>query len=207
MRELHNNEGSRVCFIVEGFDELPYRLQEESIFFNLANELPNSLIIYTSRPVATEQLRRQVISRHIEIIGFKYEQMLEYVKNTLCDFSEDEQCGKTKANSLIQIINSNPFVQRLIHIPINLAIITHIFYIKESLPITRTELYSTLVLNIVLRHLRERKPDGTRSLERFDQLPTSELTQFYNICELAYVELQSGCISFSTRHLNVYKIP
>ena len=211
IREIHENEGSRVCLIVEGFDELPFELQKRSIFLNLANELPNSLIIYTSRPVATEQLRRQVVSRRIEIIGFKFEQVLEYVGKTLCDLSKDEQCGEvtgsTKANALIQIINSNPFVQRLIHIPINLAIITYIFHIKESLPLTRTELYSTLVLNIVLRHLRERKPDGTESLEWFDQLPATELTQFYSICELAFEELQSGRVTFSSRHLKVYRIP
>jgi len=211
LREIHENEGSRVCFIVEGFDELPCKLQKQSIFLNLANELSNSLIIYTSRPVATEQLRQQLVSRRVEIIGFKRKQVLEYAEKTLCDLSKDDQfsedVGRKKANALIKIINSNPFVQRLIHIPINLAIITYIFYIKESLPLTRTELYSTLVLNIVLRYMRERKPDGIRSLEWFDKLPSTELTQFYSICKLAFEELQSGRVTFSTRHLNVYKIP
>jgi len=100
MKEIHKTEGSRVCFIVEGFDELPLKLQKESIFINLIKKLSNLLVVYTSRPVGTVNLRQQVVTKCIEIIGFKPEQVQEYIETTfidLCKQNQTHECvGKKK---------------------------------------------------------------------------------------------------------------
>jgi len=92
-KELCDNNGDRVCFIVEGFDELPQDLQRNSIFTRLSEKLPQAMIIYTSRPLAASHLRSryQLISKRIEIIGFKFEQVQELVEETLVKLSKEEQ--------------------------------------------------------------------------------------------------------------------
>jgi len=211
VKEIHENKGSRVCFIVEGFDELPLKLQKESIFINLVKKLSNSLVVYTSRPVGTEKLRKQVVCKRIEIIGFKPEQIQEYIETTLIELTKqdhsNEHAGKKKASNLLELIKSNILVGRLVHIPIYLAIITHIFYQRQSLPSSRTELYRSLLLSIFLRYLREKKQDGTESLESFDELSNVETRYFYNICNLAFQGLQKSKVTFNTRDIQLCKIP
>ena len=57
LNEITRNNGERVCFILEGYDELPYHLQKASVFFKLIEKLPKCTIIYTSRPEACADLR------------------------------------------------------------------------------------------------------------------------------------------------------
>ena len=211
MKEIYRSEGSKVCFIVEGFDELPLKLQKESIFINIIKKLPNSTVVYTSRPVGAEKLRQQVVSKRIEIIGFKPEQVQEYIKTTLIELSKQDQSnervGKNKAASLIKLIQSNPLVGRLVHIPIYLAIVIHIFYHKQSLPSSRTELYRSLLLSTILRYLHEKKQDGTESLQFFNELSSLETKHLHNVCKLAFQGLQNGKVTFSTYDIQSYEIP
>jgi len=211
VRELYETEGSKVCFIADGFDELPPESQNSSIFIDLVKKFTDSMIIYTSRPIAAEKLRQQVVGRRIEIIGFKSEQVQEYIEKTLIDLSSQDQqsanVGKEKATELMKLIDSHPFIWKLVHIPINLAIITHIFHLKRSLPLSHSELYTSLVLSTILRYLCERKPVGTRNLDNFDQLPKIERKQFDNVCLLAFQGLQNSKVTFSTRRVRLYNLP
>ena len=206
--EIRDSGGDRVCFIVEGFDELPQDLQEGSIFTRLSEQLPHALIIYTSRPVAVSQLRQTLISKRIEIIGFKFEQVKEYIEKT---FSAEEggykQTRKSKTLKLMKMIKSNTYLNRLIHIPIYLAIITHLFRDKEFLPTTRTEMYYLLVLNIILHYLMEKKHDRMKCLKSLERLPNNEYTHFLNICHLAFKGLENSTVTFNTSHLDEYDIP
>ena len=152
-----------------------------------------------------------MVSRRIEIIGFMYKQVQEYIMTTLVNLYKQDPCneliGKDSAIELIKAISSHPFIGRLVHIPINLAIITYIFYHKRSLPFSHSELYSTLVRSTILRYLRERKLDGTECLENFEQLPSIEKKQFHNICTLAFWGLQYSKVTFVSRDLRLCSLP
>ena len=211
LKEICDNGGDRVCFIVEGFDELPHNLQIDSIFTDISQKLPRALVIYTSRPVAVLQAIEQMITKRIEIIGFKSEQVQEYVETTLDhlnkEHSQNEDIGQNKAEELIRIIKSNIFVERLTHIPIYLAIVTHIFNSKNYLPSTRTELFQWLVNNIILHYLIEKKANGETYLKSLDDIPEVEKRHFANICHLAFQGLQNSEITFNTIRLHEYDIP
>ena len=212
-REIYKNNGDRVCFIVEGFDELPQNLQRDSIFTCISEKLPLALVIYTSRPVAISQLLLKLISKHVEIIGFKSEQVQQFVETTLVNINkeelgcEDNGESKAAATELMKIIGSNVFVNRLSHIPIYLSIITYLFYLDKSLPLTRTTLYHLLVKNIILRHLIEKKCDGSKRLESLEALPEKEKKHFANMCRLAFHGLENSEVTFNTEHLHNYDIP
>ena len=56
----HNGEcfGKGICFILEGYDELPPLLQNSTIFTKLVEKFPKCTVIYTSRPEARDKLYR-----------------------------------------------------------------------------------------------------------------------------------------------------
>ena len=56
--EVVRNQGSGILFILDGFDELPLKLQEISFLLELiqGRVLPESKILVTSRPSATARL-------------------------------------------------------------------------------------------------------------------------------------------------------
>ena len=69
-REIEANEGSGVLWILDGFDELPSHLQEDSIISTLIrpnlyqeNPLPKTAVIVTSRPISSGDLCPVVSSR------------------------------------------------------------------------------------------------------------------------------------------------
>lgn len=208
LKEIRDTDGDRVCLILEGFDELPQELQKKSIFTKISELLPRAMIIYTSRPVAVSQVIQKLISKRIEIIGFKSEQVLQYVEATLVDLYKQElNTGKVKATELMEIIKSNTFVERIVHIPIYLAIITYLFYSDKHLPSTRTTLYQLLVKSIIIRHFIEKCGEVEIHLESLENLPEKEGKHFSNMCHLAFQGLENGEITFTTKHLRRYNIP
>ena len=94
-KEIAKTNGEGICFLLEGFDELPHHLRTSSIFSRLAEKLSKCTLIYTSRPEACNQLR-SIASHKIEILGFKEEQVDEYINNAF----ENVEDGKKKAVKL-----------------------------------------------------------------------------------------------------------
>ena len=107
--EITASEGDKVCFIFEGYDELPEQLKKAPVFAKLKEKLPKCTLIYTSRPEACNQLRH-VASQRIEIRGFKEEQVDEYINNAF----EDVEDGKEKALKLKTQVKSNPSIRSIL---------------------------------------------------------------------------------------------
>ena len=84
--EVVKNQGSGILFILDGFDELPLRLQNESFLLDLigARILPQSKVLVTTRPSATSRLLtscRPQIQKRIEILGFTQESVEAYAQS------------------------------------------------------------------------------------------------------------------------------
>ena len=67
-KEITKTNGEGICFLLEGFDELPHRLKKYSIFSTLSEKLTKCTLMYTSRPEACNHLR-SIASCRIEIRG------------------------------------------------------------------------------------------------------------------------------------------
>ena len=199
--EITASQGDKVCFILEGYDELQELLRKAPVFAKLKEKLPKCTLMYTSRPEACNQLRR-VASQRIEIRGFKNEQVKEYINNAF-DNVED---GKEKALKLTSEINSNPSIRSILYVPINVAIICHIFLLTLTLPKTLTELYNLLCLNLILRHINKQAPGKVDFLDSLDDLPTGTGEQFYNLCLVAFKGREDDRIIFSSREIKSYGI-
>ena len=195
-KEIVKQNGDNICFILEGYDELPDQLRKSSIFTKLMEKLPKCTIMYTSRPEACEKLR-QLTARRIEIRGFEEKQMYDYISNAF----EGEEDGKEKAIKLSSLVQSNQCIRSILYVPINIAIICHLFLLTLSLPETLTELYVLLCKNLILRQANKCNNSQIEYIESLQNLPSPYDKHFYKLCEVSYKGSESDQIVFSGHEL------
>ena len=199
--EITKRNGEGICFLLEGYDELPHQLRNSSIFSKLSEKLSKCTLVYTSRPEACDQLRH-VSSQKIEIRGFKEEQVDEYINNAF----ENVEDGKEKALKLTAQVRSNPSIRSILYVPINIAIICHLFLLTLTLPNTLTELYTLLCINLILRHINKQSPGRVKYLSSLHNLPSQTSEHFLKLCLIAYRGREEDKIIFSSCELESYGI-
>ena len=182
-QEITRTNGEDVCFIFEGFDELPLKLRKHPLFSKLTEDLPKCTAIYTSRPESCQNIKRRA-SQRIQILGFTLKQAYQYIHKTL----ESKETLKNRIPGLIKAIENNSTVQNLLNIPINVAIIIHLYITVGSLPDKITELYSLLCIQLILRYvnLRTGYEEENISFHSLKRLPEDIELQFNQICYIAY---------------------
>ena len=151
------NYGEGVLFILDGWDELPSNLCNDSVFHKMIqprlvlsqNQLLNSAVIVTSRPIASGDLHPYVSSR-IEILGFTPKELNNYFIECLK--------GDTKAvETLHERINENKTIAGSCYLPMTASILVHLFQSdNNTLPTTQYGIFSELVLSCMHRHHNER---------------------------------------------------
>ena len=198
-KEIIKTKGEKICFIFEGYDELPLDLREKPVFAKLMDKLPKCTLVYTSRPEACRKLYNSV-SRRINILGFKEAQIYQYIESVFDDNQE-------QAIKLISQVKQNHIIQSIMSTPINVAIICHIYSTLIYLPTTLTELYNYLCILLIVRHVKTRiSPNADVWFSSLDELPTCIQKEFNSLCFMAYKGREKGQVVFSSRELKVYKI-
>ena len=190
-REITRDNGENICFIFEGYDELPSKLRKNRLFSKLTEDLPKCTLMYTSRPESCYNIKRRA-SQRLQILGFKLEQAFHYIHNVL-------QTKALKIPGLIKIIENNSVIQTLLNVPINVAIIIYLYLTDGNLPNTITKLYTLLCLQLMLRHVNLRTPneDDTTSLTSLNNLPVEIDVPFKEICCIAYKTIVNDRLSFT----------
>ena len=196
---LTKGEGEKVVIIADGWDEVSEsNRQEGSFLYQLLFEtFPLMSVVVTSRPSASGPLHRlPCIDRFVEIKGFSKEDIKEYIKS---EFPSDEK----KAGDLLEQLESNPLVESVCSVPLNCAIVCHLWRcLEETLPSTMTQLYTKIILNVMFRNIQ--KNDAFKnilSLSNFNAL-TKDLEQpFWRLCEFAFQMLKKNQIVFSEEEL------
>ena len=185
-----------MLFILDGFDELPKTLQEESFLLDLirGRVLPASTVLVTSRPSATAELRTSCRPKHIEILGFTQESVEAYASSVFS--SEPEKLTKFKAYISA---SENPAINSLMYVPLNAAIIVLIYNDCKSdalLPHTLTELYTQLCLTILSRYLKSNHPSVR--VDKFEDLPSDLYQQFLHMSQVAFEAIENEEVIFHT---------
>ena len=196
MEELEEREGEGVLIIADGWDELDQENRSDSSFlytFLFGNIFPFLSILLTSRPFASADLHDlPTVDRLVEVVGFNEENIQQFIE------SEFEECPE-KASSLIEQLENNPVIQSVCSVPLNCAIICYLWHTFESgLPTTLTELYTHIVLNVILRNIKKTNPAASlRALESFDNIPTANQEMFWLTCAFAYNCLSEDQLVFT----------
>ena len=198
-RYLEEGEGEKVVIIADGWDEVSEsNRQEGSFLYQLLFEtFPLMSVLVTSRPSASGPLHMlPCIDRFVVIKGFSKEDIKEYIKS---EFPNDEK----KAGDLLEQLESNPLVEGVCSVPLNCAIVCHLWRcLEETLPSTMTQLYTKIILNVMFRNIQKNETfKNILSLSNFHALPKDLQQPFWRLCEFAFKMLKKNQIVFSQEEL------
>ena len=197
---LEEEEGEKALIIADGWDEIDASQRKEGSFVYellFGDLLPFVSVIVTSRQAASTPLHElPCIDRLVEVCGFNKESIKEYIQS---EFHSDQE----KACHLLEELEKNPLIDSICNVPLNCAIICHLWRtLKEALPTSLTELYTKIILNVVLRNIRKIPAyENVRSLSRFDAFPKSLQESWWLLCRFAYHSLWKDKLVFSEDEL------
>ena len=198
--EYVEEQEGKVLIIADGWDELSTVGRSEGSFLYelLFGECYSLSVIVTSRPSASAPLHYlPCIDRLVEVCGFSKDNTKEFIQ---CEFADD----KAKCSGLLEQLEGNPLIESVCSVPLNCAIICHLWhYFKGALPTTMSELYTKIILNVILHNIQKRPEyESIPSLSHFDALPVSLQQPWLLLCELAFQTLFEDRIVFSHEQLS-----
>ena len=203
-RAITASDGRGVLWVLDGFDELPSNLRENSFLRDLI--LPSakspiilSSVIVTSRPISSRDLCELVSSR-IEVLGFTREEQRQYFTECL---KED-----TKAvDTLTERLSENPGIEGSCYLPLNASIVAHLYLSDGSVPNTVYGMFSSFVQHFLSRYLCERlgKTRDEAHLRSLDNLPSELRGPFSELCVLAFKGTSENKVTFSESDLEAVK--
>ena len=204
-KEIVSNRGSGVLFIMDGWDELPKDIEENHIIRQIIvrEVLSEGAVVITSRPTSSATLHRHLkVSSHIEILGFTPSELHEYFTEHLDGNSKAAKADK--ADKLMLKIRANPTVAGTCTLPLNAAILVHIFDCDGDLPTTEHGIFESLIRNCIHRHLKEREPQHEVKAIKSLYKPTPKVQDQYNeLCKVAYEGVMDDRVIFElSEHFN-----
>ena len=202
-REVSQSHGNRTAFLLEGYDELPQEMQENSIFVRVIDGeiLPKAGVIITSRPSASDILFKHCCQQryqHVEVLGFTEEQINSYVKE---NFGPDEHYQ----HQFQSYLDCYPHIRALMYIPLNCSIVIDVYRSSKArdsiVPRTQTELYTFLTRILLSRYLTAHKVHGKErrwNLQSLADVPSDVEQNLLKLCELAYRGIAQQQLIFHT---------
>ena len=200
--------GAGVLWVLDGWDELPSDLPSDSIINKLIqprmfkkSPLVKSSVIIASRPSSSAELRPLVSSR-VEVLGFTPHELEQYFRECLKGDSGAVQ-------TLLERIRNNPVVEGSCYLPLNAAIVAHVFLSGDhSLPTSNNGIFTAVVQNILTRYLQDRlgKTTPVGDITSPDRLPPEVKTSFKSLCQLAFYGVNKNKLTFSASDLTALSI-
>ena len=224
-----NDNPSKVLLIFDGLDEFsstPGIARDDSRFNNTAEVrmpmgclykkiasgklLQGCTLLTTVRPTAVEDVRELQFDRTVEITGFTFEQVEEFVEK----FTKHDDSGNLK-EIIWQHISNNINLFSLCYIPVNCFIICHCLLqlinirpdAEHKLPVKITEIYSISVKILFYKHSRGKyscsKTDlGCYMYKRFDELQPENDEVFKKLGKIAFDGIKSGKLAFESHEVS-----
>ena len=186
--------GEGVLLILEGWDELhPVFRREGSLFFDLitADKLPKASVLVTSRPTVTDTVAVYMEDRHIEVLGFRPDQIRQYVEH---NFSHS-------ADLILAHLEKFPNLHALAHIPLTLSIICRVVKDEHTLPSTLTELYDRYICQLLFK-AANRKITTLVGLNSLDELPDIMQGDVHELSKIALNGLKEKRYVFTSQELS-----
>ena len=187
---LVNSKGKQLCIVMDGFDEYPPSLQENSFIVDIINGgvLPEAIVVITSRPTATVSLHDRV-DRRIDILGLPKEERDKYISQALSS-------TPTKKTKLERHLKQKPVINGLCFVPLHLAVLLYLFQ-QGSLPETLTEMNESFILHTIYRNLKKHGKTPSGLVSKLTNVPKPVLDIVYNLSELAFKGLQENKLVFT----------
>ena len=200
--------GAGVLWVLDGWDELPSDLPSDSIINKLVqprmfkkSPLIKSSVIIASRPSSSAELHPLVSSR-VEVLGFTPHELEQFFRECLKGDSGAVQ-------NLLERIQDNPVVEGSCYLPLNAAIVAHVFLSGDhSLPTSNHGIFTAVVQNILTRYLQDRlgKTTPVGDITSPGTLSPEFRASFTDLCQLAFYGVNYNKLTFSTSDLTALSI-
>ena len=198
---LKKTGGKGVLIIADGWDELEKSTRSKEAFLYkllFGRALPFASVLLTSRPSASAPLHLlSSVDRLVEVIGFNAENIKQYIESEFEKFPEE-------SSMLIKQLEKNPMLLSVCTVPLNCAITCNLWHTShQELPSTLTELYTQIILNVILRDIQKKFPHFPigLSLGKFDSIPSQLGTNWWLTCKFAFEALAKDRIVFTEEEL------
>ncbi len=203
---LSANNGIGVLWVLDGWDELPSDLPQDSIIkelvpFDSHHEtlFSQSAVIITSRPSSSAELHPLVTSR-FEVLGFTPYELKQY-------FTACLQGDKQLVQNLLSKIRENPAIESSCYLPLNASIIAHIFLSGDHSILTSTHAIFTSVIRFHLsRYMQNRLNIAPKKakIKSLDAIPKRLKGVFSKLCKVAFDGIMENKITFSASDIKYH---
>ena len=200
---FYDNEGRDLVFLVDGFDELPEKLQRDSFIMDILERhtLPCCRLVVSSRPFATYQLRKQA-TLSVDIVGFTEKEQLFYFQQAL-------HGQPHKLTEITQFLKHHFTIGNLCHMPFNLVALLYMYNQGISLPKTPTELYGCFICHMICQYFS--KHDHPINITKLTDLPEPCCRIVQQLSKLSLEALNSNKSTFTIDEIkgcsNITAIP
>ena len=136
------------------------------------------------------------------MLGFTPHELEQYFRECLKGDSGAVQI-------LLERIRNNPVVEGSCYLPLNAAIVAHVFLSGDhSLPTSNNGIFTAVVQNTLTRYLQDRlgKTTPVGDITSLDTLPPEVQTSFKNLCQLAFYGVNKNKLTFSVSDLTALSI-
>ena len=183
--------GEYLTIVLDGYDEISKENKNHFITDIIHHyKLPKSNVIITSRPSASSLLR-YFVSCRAEVLGFTEENRESFVQEALVGQND-------KIKELTQFLLSNPSLNALCYIPLNMSILLCLTEDGISaLPKTQTLLYQKFVLMTIVHFLKKDKMTFNTSITDLDGLPHPYDQVVKELSQFAFLALQKDQLVFT----------
>ena len=191
---LIETNGEHLAIILDGYDEISEADKCHFIHKDIIrrNKLGNCALVITSRPAASACLHN-ITNCRAEILGFTRENRKSFIKDAL-------QKKPDKIEQLDEILKSNPVVDLLCYIPLNMSMLlclvdkgTNEFFNLNNL----ANLYEKFVIMTITRSITKTKGITPVNISNIDNLPHPYNAVIKKLAKFAFLALKKDQLMFS----------
>ena len=187
-KDVERDNGDGLCLVIDGLDEYQPQDRNCSPIYQVLYKtiLPKAMVIVSSRPAATKDLKWEKLTIKLEVFGFTQEQIYKYIDYfPFWSICSDSDVSKMHPAKLKEYLYSNPIILNMCYLPVHAAMICFLFKSKsERIPITRTKIYAEFTCSTILRHLKRYNHEAR--LESLRDLTGDTKKHFDDLCFLAF---------------------
>ena len=192
---LSENGGRSLTLLLDGYDEYPEHLRESSLVADILKRqvLPLCGLVVSSRPHATEHLRKQATIR-VDIWGFTETEREHYIEQALPDQPH-------KIEELTQYLRQQPSVDSICFIPFNMVVLLYLYKLGIALPKNSTELYHHFICFTICRHIYKFGNPLAQNIKDLTDLPEPYNRIIKQLSKLLLQALNNNKLIFTLHEL------
>ena len=194
---LLQDGGKSVTILLDGYDELPADLRQNSFIARLLQHevLPASTIVVSSRPHVSTHLRDNVTC-WVEVLGFSEEDQTHFIQQSL-------EGQEEKISHLKRYLTTHPTIVNLCFVPFNMTILLFLCKLQRT-PKSSTDLYNLFICLTICRHLAKSGKPVEDDITDLNDLPQPYSNIIKQISQFAFKALSKNQLVFSLAEIEEF---